>query len=127
MEFREPAWNSSYRENTRICLHFAPLQKVDEGDDGPSDPGAKSMLTMIPITMIPKVTADECVRRYTVQSCGFPQRLRFHGLIDQSDHLAIERRNVVGFAAGHQGPVMNHFLVDPFGAGIREVRFQRGP
>lgn len=40
-------------ENTFTCYDFAPSGLAYEGDDGPSDPGTKSALKMIPkVTII---------------------------------------------------------------------------
>ncbi|MEY2543073.1 MAG: hypothetical protein QOE81_534, partial [Verrucomicrobiota bacterium] len=43
------------------------------------------------------------------------------------DHLAIERRDVVGFAAGHETIVDHHFLVHPIASGIFHVGLDRRP
>jgi len=54
---KEPAWNSMRPENTLTCVHFALSDQTDEGDDGPSDPGAKPSPKMIP-----KVTSSRRIR-----------------------------------------------------------------
>src|SRR5262245_36607570 len=48
-------------------------------------------------------------------------------LAEQSDHLAIEGRDVVRLAARHKGAVKRHFLIHPLSAGVANIGLERGP
>src|SRR5271168_249395 len=47
--------------------------------------------------------------------------------VEQLDHLAIERRDVVGAAAGHQVPVDHHFPIDPVRSSVLEIGLEGRP
>src|SRR5262249_60694966 len=46
---------------------------------------------------------------------------------EQSDHLAVEGRDVVRFAARHEVVVNHDLLVYPLGASVLEIRLDRRP
>src|SRR5262245_28120529 len=48
-------------------------------------------------------------------------------LAEQSDHLAIEGRDVVRLAARHKGAVKRHFLIHPLSAGVANIGLERRP
>ena len=68
-----------------------------------------------------------------------PEKLRFQlcschlrlpgvaSLRELLDHLFVERRNVVGLAAGNEAVINNHFLIDPISTRIAHVDLDRGP
>ena len=61
--------------------------------------------------------------KYLASLCG---RLPSHAA-EQVEHLAIECRNVVGFAARHEVAVHHNFLIHPLRACISQIRFEGRP
>src|SRR5580765_7627111 len=58
---------------------------------------------------------------------SFTQPLNSRTFRKESDHFPIERWDVVGLAAGDPAAIADHFLVDPRGAGVLQISFQRRP
>src|SRR6478752_7272830 len=108
-------------------------RKVDEEMVSKVTYACRSLQTRLPrpvLSGIVRAGVHRCDLNQNFNSkrlCSFTQPLNRRTFSKESDHLPVERRDVVGLAACDQASIADHFLVDPGSASVLQIRFQRRP
>src|SRR4051812_13041255 len=84
--------------------------------------GPKAM--MVPLERSTTNQARELSLYSSTSELGLLRMLAFAEFLN---HLFVERRNIVRFAAGHESVIHYYLLIDPIASGIFHIRLNRRP